>query len=558
MDRNLLLAMALSFAVITLWGMYSDEIKPPVVPEATQTTESQTPAPSGLEAVPAAPTELMSEPTSEAAGAPEELVFTPMDEQRVVIRTDLYEAEFTSHGGALLRWDLLKYDDSSEPGRPAVAMVMRGEGDVPGLATPLKDLGYGDLSRLPFTLEQPDPYVLQFSADVRGAEIRKRYELDPNGYGIGLTIEVVNGTDRHLRPTFEVIWPSRARESADFTEFNLAAFTDDSLELYPVVAPPSFLGFGGGVPEEPVEYVGDVSWSGSQMRYFLAAIAPEDPRVANTRFSPVDPEVEARVQVNLAAADVPPGERLERRYEVYLGPKEPSRLDSAGHNLDEAILKGWFPPLTRFFTSMLEVAYGFVPNYGVAIILITIVVRLLMAPLMTRQMKTMKRMGALQPQMKEIQAQYADDRQKQSEAMMALYKENGMSPFSMFSGCFPMLLQMPVFIGFYYALQGAIQLRQQPFFGWIDDLSQPESLFVIPGLDLPIRVLPILMGGSMVLQQRLSPTTMDPAQARMMMTVMPVMFTVLFYQFASGLVLYWLMSTLLGIGQQMLTNRRAD
>jgi YidC/Oxa1 family membrane protein insertase len=123
------------------------------------------------------------------------------------------------------------------------------------------------------------------------------------------------------------------------------------------------------------------------------------------------------------------------------------------------------------------------------------------------------------------------------------------------TGCLPMLLQLPVFIGFYYALQGAIQLRQQPFVGWIDDLSQPEALFVIPGIDLPVRLLPILMGASMVAQQKLTPSAMDPAQARMMLTVMPVMFTLMFYQFASGLVLYWFVSTLLGIGQQMLTNR---
>lgn len=557
MDRNLLLAMALSFAVITLWGMYTGENKPPEVPGASAPAEAPV-EPSGSFDTAADPGEAPSTATPEIPQSDLEAVTPAVDERQIVVRTDLYEAEFTTHGGALLRWDLLEYDDSTAPGRPAVEMVMRGKGDVPGLATPLKELGYGDLSRVPFAVEQPDPYTLLFSADIRGAQIRKRYELHPDRYALTLTVEVVNGTDRHLRPTFELIWPARARESADFTEFNLAAYTDDSLELYPVVAPPSFLGFGGGVPDEPMEFVGDVSWAGSQMRYFLAAIVPEDPRAANVRFTAVDPEVEARLQVNLAPAEVPPGERLERRFEVYLGPKEASRLDAVGHHLDEAILKGWFPALTRFFTWLLAAAYSVVPNYGVAIIIITVIVRLLMAPLMTRQMKSMKKMGALQPQMKEIQAQYADDRQKQSEAMMALYKENGMSPFSMFSGCFPMLLQMPVFIGFYYALQGAIQLRQQPFVGWIDDLSQPESLFVIPGLELPVRVLPILMGGSMILQQRLSPTTMDPAQARMMMTVMPVMFTVLFYQFASGLVLYWLMSTLLGIGQQVLTNRRPD
>src|SRR5262249_44725368 len=126
------------------------------------------------------------------------------------------------------------------------------------------------------------------------------------------------------------------------------------------------------------------------------------------------------------------------------------------------------------------------------------------------------------------------------------------------TGCLPMFLQLPVFIGLYYALQGAIALRQEPFFGWIHDLSAPEVLWTIPGLDLPIRLLPILMGGSMVLQSRLTPTTVDPAQARMMNTVMPVMFTFMFYQFASGLVLYWLVSNLLGIVQQLVVNRNPD
>jgi YidC/Oxa1 family membrane protein insertase len=253
--------------------------------------------------------------------------------------------------------------------------------------------------------------------------------------------------------------------------------------------------------------------------------------------------------------DIPPTGRLDREYRVYLGPKEPERLDEIGGHLDEAILKGWFPSLTRFFVWALSATYAVVPNYGLAIIFITIVVRLLMAPLMARQMRSMKRMGELQPKMKEVQEKYPDDKQKQSEAMMSVYREAGVSPFSMLTGCLPMFLQLPVFIGFYYALQGSILLRQQPFFGWIDDLSQPEALFVIPGLDLPVRLLPILMGGSMVLQQKLSPTTMDPAQARMMLIMMPVMFTLLFYEFASGLVLYWFSSTLLGIGQQILTNR---
>ena len=131
--------------------------------------------------------------------------------------------------------------------------------------------------------------------------------------------------------------------------------------------------------------------------------------------------------------------------------------------------------------------------------------------------------------------------------MMKLYKEKGVNPLG---GCLPMLLQFPVFIGLFFALQSSIQLRHAPFFGYIDDLSAPATLFVIPEIDLPVRVLPILMGLSMIVQQRMTPMTMDPAQARMMMTIMPVMMTVLFYQFPSGLVLYWMVSNVLGIAHQ--------
>ena len=136
---------------------------------------------------------------------------------------------------------------------------------------------------------------------------------------------------------------------------------------------------------------------------------------------------------------------------------------------------------------------------------------------------------------------------------MALYKESGVNPLG---GCLPMLLQFPVFIGLFYALQSSFALRQAPFLLWIDDLSAPEFLFIIPVIELPFRVLPIVMGASMVLQQKFTPTTVDPSQQQMMMVIMPIMMTVLFYQFPSGLVLYWMISNFLGIGHQLLVGRR--
>ena len=204
-----------------------------------------------------------------------------------------------------------------------------------------------------------------------------------------------------------------------------------------------------------------------------------------------------------------------------------------------------------------------IPNYGIAIILLTVLLRLVMAPLTHKQMKVMKKnstqMSALQPKIKEVQERYADDAQKRNEEMMKIYREAGVNPLTMMGGgCLPMLLQLPIFIALYYALQSAIELRGAPFGLWITDLSVPETLMTIPGLEIPVRVLPLAMGASMVVQQKMTPmASMDPNQARMMMTVMPIMFTVLFYGFPSGLVLYWFVSNLLGMAQQLLINRQA-
>jgi YidC/Oxa1 family membrane protein insertase len=548
MDRNFFLAVGLSFAVLVLWTMYTESTAPPPEPAPAATTSEQAaaeaPAPAPGLPAPAAPA--ATRPEVPAAPA-------PPPEQRIHVRNDLIDAEFTSWGGALVRWSLLAFDDPSQPGRPPVEITTTGP-DGLALATPLADLGAGDLSRAPYQVEQPDPKTLIFTLDRIGLRIRKTYLLD-DAYTFRLRVEVTNGTSAAVGSSFVTTWPIVRRQSDDFHEFSAGAYQDGTLTNYFISAPPAFLGMGPGAADDPETLTGNVEWAGAHTRYFLAAILPDNPRDASARFTPTEPGERALIEVGFARAELPPGGGLDREYRVYLGPKEPDRLDGVGAHLDEAIQKGWFPALTRFFTWLLTATHNIVPNYGVAIILITIVVRLLLAPLMARQMRSMKRMSVLQPRMKEIQERFPDDRQKQSEAMMALYKEAGVNPLSMMTGCLPMFLQLPVFIGFYYALQGAIQLRQQPFVGWIDDLSQPEALFVIPGIDLPVRLLPILMGASMVAQQKLTPSTMDPAQARMMLIVMPVMFTVMFYQFASGLVLYWFVSTLLGIGQQMLTNR---
>jgi YidC/Oxa1 family membrane protein insertase len=282
---------------------------------------------------------------------------------------------------------------------------------------------------------------------------------------------------------------------------------------------------------------------------------PDDPVAASAQFVATQPGRAGVAQIFFEPVNLPPGQKAERVFRVYAGPKEAERLEAVGGGLVRSIDLGWqwMAPLTLGFGWLLRALYSVVPNYGVAIILLTILVRIVTTPLTMKQMRSMERMRALQPKLQELKEKFPDDRQKQSEAMMQLYRREGVNPLG---GCLPMVLQLPVFVGLFYALRSSIDLRQAPFVGWINDLSAPDALFEIPGLGIPFRVLPLVMGATMVVQQRITPMQMDPAQARMMMTVMPIMMTVLFYQFASGLVLYWMVSNILAIAHQVWVGRK--
>jgi YidC/Oxa1 family membrane protein insertase len=343
------------------------------------------------------------------------------------------------------------------------------------------------------------------------------------------------------------------RGAPKYFDERLSVMHDGSVRRVPVasVGDPGLVAKLFGAPATPTQtFEGDIDWVAADSRYFLAAMIPDLPREAVAKFVRGEEPKEAEALLGFRPVELPSSHAASREIEIYVGPKELGLLADVGSHLERTVDLGyaWVSPLTRAFGGLLHACYAVIPNYGVGIILLTVLVRVATAPLTSRQMRSMAKMGNLQPRIKELQEKFADDRQRQSQEMMKLYKESGVNPLG---GCLPILLQFPVFIGLYYALQSSIDLRHAPFFGWIRDLSAPEQVGTLPFVDLPIRVLPLVMGASMVLQQRLTPSTsMDPAQARMMMTVMPVMFTVLFYQFPSGLVLYWLVSNLLAVGHQ--------
>jgi YidC/Oxa1 family membrane protein insertase len=207
---------------------------------------------------------------------------------------------------------------------------------------------------------------------------------------------------------------------------------------------------------------------------------------------------------------------------------------------------------------MMNFLYSFIPNYGVAIIILTILMKLLLWPLGTKSYKSMNEMKKLQPIMTEIREKYKGDKKRMNQEVMGLYKTYKINPMG---GCLPMIAQIPVFFAFYRMLYEAIELRHAPFFGWITDLSAPDRLFrfdfAVPFMEQPygIPVLTLVMGGTMFLQQKMTPSPGDPAQAKMMM-LMPVVFTFIFINFSSGLVLYWLTNNILSISQQYYISKK--
>ena len=241
---------------------------------------------------------------------------------------------------------------------------------------------------------------------------------------------------------------------------------------------------------------------------------------------------------------VAPGRSDAWRSRFYAGPKDQKRLERIAENLNLTVDYGFLWWLAVPLFSLLDWLHSLFGNWGLAIIMLTFLVKLVLYPLSSASYKSMANMRRVAPQMKRLQERYADDRQKLSQEMMGLYKKEGVNPLG---GCLPMLLPMPIFIALYWVLFESVELRQAPFMLWIDDLAAMDPYFV----------LPLLMGGTMYAQQLLSPTLGDPMQARIM-KMMPIMFTVLFLFFPAGLVLYWLVNSVLSIAQQWYVMRKAE
>jgi YidC/Oxa1 family membrane protein insertase len=308
----------------------------------------------------------------------------------------------------------------------------------------------------------------------------------------------------------------------------------------------------GDIEKENV-YKGHVKWMAIQDRYFIMSLISKDNSELEINLAYDEKSEMIETGILSATGNIPPGSQKEITYGIYAGPKEASALKNIGNDMDKVVDFGMFDVIAKPCLSLMNFIYSnAIKNYGIAIILLTILFKLILWPLGSKSYKSMSDMRKLQPLVTQIRDKYKNDKQKMNEEMMGLYKTYKVNPLS---GCLPLIVQMPIFFAFYKMLYQSIELRHAPFFGWITDLSAPDRLFnfnvVIPYFDQPtgIPVLTLLMGASMFLQQKMSPPAGDPVQAKMMM-YMPVFMTFIFLNFSSGLVLYWLVNNIVSIIQQ--------
>jgi YidC/Oxa1 family membrane protein insertase len=496
-------------------------------------------------------------------------------ERLVQVDTPLYQATFSTRGARLVGITLKRYaaahalagrnrvrrDKSGD--YPEDARVKLAGGPTFGV-----DLGSGpslvSLARADYAASESLDAGGQIRAmiftlrDSSGLVVRQTYRVRPGDYAIDFAVEMSG-----VRPESRLVdYSLGARSWPLVTEASLP--TDlRSLRATSLVGDNIHREHAPGLLKGARSFEGNAQWAAVQTRYFIGMMALVDGPGRGVRsaaerrlLDPADLERLGRdarpdqeLTTNALIVGLPTPEHPVHRFLLYFGPSEYFGLARYNMKLDRAVDLGWgwILPFSSLLLRLMNWLFTLVSNYGIAIIALATLVRVVLHPLNMSSMKSMRKMQRLQPEVERIRNKYKNDAQAMNTAVMALYRDNKVNPAG---GCLPMLIQMPLLLGLYQVLFNAIQLRQAPFVGWINDLSAPDVLFSVAGF--PLRLLPVLMAGSGLLQQRMTPS--DPRQ-QPTMYMMNVMMLVFFYNLPSGLVLYWTVMNLLTALQQWLLLR---
>ncbi|HCC48061.1 MAG TPA: hypothetical protein DEQ38_08120 [Elusimicrobia bacterium] len=513
MQKNLILAVVLSSLVYVGWYTF---VEKKIQPQRQQAAQQQAQAASPQAQAPAQP----AYPAAQAEPAP-----LPANWKDKAIKIKAGKAEYTFN---------------AETASLASAVYQGPVAPVELVPDPQRGFFYASFPGK-FTLKSKTEKSVEFVSQQGPLRITKKFTFTPENGVNYLEMEAVNtsGSSQALAP-----WELRIGPGLDTVESEMKENKSELKAVY------TFSETGRKHPtlkevedDEPARH--DWVWAGLSNRYFLAAFA--SPSFKDTRPIRRDEKVGENDETPLLAVpmrgvELKPGEKIAWTTLFYLGPKDYALLQKVGLGLDRAVDFGFFAPLAKLANSSLIYFYKATGNYGVAIIILSVIIQLLLTPLSFKSYKAMAVMKKIQPEMQAIQKRYKEDPQRMNKEIMDLYKRHGTNPLG---GCLPMLLQIPVFFALFTALRNSWDLHGAAFVFWIKDLSSKD----------PFYVMPLVMGGIMFLQQHLSPQTSDPAQATMM-KFMPLIFTFMFLTFPSGLVLYWLINSTWGFAQTMYLQKK--
>ena len=473
----------------------------------------------------------------------------------VTVKSPLYSVQISEIGAVFNSFVLKKYREKVEKDSP-LKELLSGNSKTGTLLTKFAANSLPGLDSALFKADTEFDFIDVFNTpkDIsfswvspNGVVIEKKYFFTPETYMIGLNITIKNGSNQTIEDNLILsLINNLPKQTSTYGFEGPSTLLNNKLEKVKIKK-----------IKDKNEYTGKLRWIAIQDRYFMSSIMPKNYQEASMRlFINQDDILEA--QYMQSESVINPGTQHTFEFELFFGPKSMKILSKSDYDLDKAINFGMFDFIAKPCVWIMNFIYGFIPNYGVAIILLTLLTKILLWPLGTKSYKSMGEMKKIQPLMAEIREKYKSDKKRMNQEVMGLYKTYKINPMG---GCLPMVAQIPVFFALYRMLYEAIELRHAPFFGWINDLSAPDRLFhfnfSIPFMQPPygIPILTLIMGASMLLQQKMSPPPGDPAQAKMMM-FMPIIFTFIFINFSSGLVLYWLINNLLSISQQYYISKK--
>ena len=546
MEKRLILAFAISFLVMIIWSYL-------YVPRQGKNISSkegtQEEAKDGVsESITARSTTALVPPAPEA-----ETVMATMsrpEEKEILIDTPLYSAAFSNKGASIKGFRLKKYRVTNEPDSPNVELINLKD-DKHSFSIGFDDGSNGEGER-PFYSVSEESVTLADGAAPKdltfkclrsdNVAIYQTFRFYPDRYDIDVFITINNhsGTPYEGRISAYLRNLPLQKRSFSYSFSGAALLLDDELnEIKPKKM------------KEDKLLSGRIGWVAYEDDYFISAAIPEDQKEGRFIGRLSDAGI---IEITYIAPStvVRPLEKISSGFTLYMGPRDLEILKKTGKKLDQAINFGFWDIIAKPLHFLLQYFNRFAHNYGVSIIILTVLIKIIFWPLTHKSFKSMKEMQKLQPLMAKIREKYKDDKEQMQRELMGLYKTYKVNPMG---GCLPILIQIPVFFALYRILANSIELRHAPFMLWITDLSAPDRLlnfsFSIPFMSPPygIPVLTLLMGASMFIQQKLSPAPGDPAQAKVMM-YMPIIFTVMFINLPSGLVLYWLTNNILSIMQQ--------